>query len=558
MRLRGRGQSVPGFYGALAGYRAKQTKKFCHYFLAHTIHLITKYDRLRYLLSRPIISGRVARWLLMLAEFDIQCLAPCAILSQAMADLVAQFPSGNFEPVHDDLPYDEFESLCCADENMMGTLSFNRLSTSTGGGAGVVLTHEEGRAQNLSYKLTFGCSNNTMEYEALVFVLLVAWEAKIKRLHVQGDSNLVIKQLDGSYAIKEPALVAYRIIIQKLSNYFNELRITHAPQTANRHPDALATLASKVEITGESVDIRIHKKDESWLHDAEFTDQKDEEDWQGPYESQLKGGMSEIPLLELKNFALYLGVLYFRTPDGTLARCVGSQEDREEAALLRKEARQFFICNGELMRRGFDGKAKRCVNSAEAREILKQFMKTSTKGGKNRIIVLYSWAIIGPRCKLTAEIVSESAENAKSIVEAIALSTATGQVVANFIKESIICRFGVPRVIISDNGTPFVNSRVRALLRRYQMAHHKSTPYYLKGNGQAEATNKTFIRILSRTLKEQHDKWAEQLPLALWAYRTATRGTTGTTPLSLVYGTEAVLLIEIVIPSGSLAEQSQP
>ncbi|XP_059654467.1 uncharacterized protein LOC132301208 [Cornus florida] len=91
-------------------------------------------------------------------------------------------------------------------------------------------------------------------------------------------------------------------------------------------------------------------------------------------------------------------------------------------------------------------------------------------------------------------------------VEAIALSTATGQVVENFIKENIICRFGIPRVILSDNGTPFINSR---------------------------------------------------LPLALWAYRTTMKGDIGTTPFSLVYGTETMFPIEIAIPSGSLAERSQ-
>ncbi|XP_059664251.1 uncharacterized protein LOC132310027 [Cornus florida] len=98
---------------------------------------------------------------------------------------------------------------------------------------------------------------------------------------------------------------------------------------------------------------------------------------------------------------------------------------------------------------------------------------------------------------------------------------------------------------------------VWALLQRYRVAHRKSTPYYPKGNEQAEATNKTLIRILSRTLKEQQNKLAEQLPLALWAYRTTTRGATCATPFSLVYGTEAVFPIEIVIPFGSLAERSR-
>ena len=48
--------------------------------------------------------------------------------------------------------------------------------------------------------------------------------------------------------------------------------------------------------------------------------------------------------------------------------------------------------------------------------------------------------------------------------EAVPLCKATGGAIANFIKENIIVRFGVPHRIISDNGTPFVNSNVRKML----------------------------------------------------------------------------------------------
>ncbi|XP_030963462.1 uncharacterized protein LOC115984581 [Quercus lobata] len=74
--------------------------------------------------------------------------------------------------------------------------------------------------------------------------------------------------------------------------------------------------------------------------------------------------------------------------------------------------------------------------------------------------------------------------------ETVPFQKATGRVVANFIKENIIVRFGVPHRIISDNGTPFVNSNVRKMLKFYQVKHHRSSLYYPQGNGQAEATNK--------------------------------------------------------------------
>lgn len=108
-------------------------------------------------------------------------------------------------------------------------------------------------------------------------------------------------------------------------------------------------------------------------------------------------------------------------------------------------------------------------------------------------------------------------------VEAIPMKRADGATVANFIRENSIFRFGIPKVILSDNGTPFINRHVRRTLAAYGIKHKKSTPYYPKGNGQAEATNKTLIRILSKMMDEAGGVWPEQLPTALWAYRTSKR-----------------------------------
>ncbi|GMP59684.1 hypothetical protein CsSME_00022869 [Camellia sinensis var. sinensis] len=55
------------------------TKKLYHYLLSYPIHLMTKSDPIRFLLTRPALSGRLARWLLSLAEYEITCKAPKAI-----------------------------------------------------------------------------------------------------------------------------------------------------------------------------------------------------------------------------------------------------------------------------------------------------------------------------------------------------------------------------------------------------------------------------------------------------------------------------------------------
>ncbi|XP_074316077.1 uncharacterized protein LOC141652473 [Silene latifolia] len=72
-----------------------------------------------------------------------------------------------------------------------------------------------------------------------------------------------------------------------------------------------------------------------------------------------------------------------------------------------------------------------------------------------------------------------------------------------------------------------------------------STPGYPKANGQAESSNKVVINCLKKKLNRKRGRWAEELPLVLWADRTTPKTSTGQTPYYLVYGCEAVIPAEI-------------
>ncbi len=67
-------------------------------------------------------------------------------------------------------------------------------------------------------------------------------------------------------------------------------------------------------------------------------------------------------------------------------------------------------------------------------------------------------------------------------------------------------------------------------------------------NGAVEATNKNLKRIIGKMTITYKD-WHDMLPFALRAYQTTVRTSTGATPYSLVYGMEAILPIEVEIPS---------
>ena len=71
-------------------------------------------DPIRYLLSKLILSGRLAKWSLQLAEFDITCVTPTEIKGQAVIDMLASFSSEEEMPTIEEIPGGLPEAACVA------------------------------------------------------------------------------------------------------------------------------------------------------------------------------------------------------------------------------------------------------------------------------------------------------------------------------------------------------------------------------------------------------------------------------------------------------------
>ncbi|XP_062080085.1 uncharacterized protein LOC133784830 [Humulus lupulus] len=458
----------------------------------------------------------------MLSEFDISVMYPRAQKSQALSDLLTYSSNNDEDWTPKEIPGGLPEATVCDDEiQKKWIITFDGSSTSNGGGEGIVLTNPEGKNHTQAYKLSFDCTNNEAEYEALILGMTAALNMEVKEVVIKGDSKLVIQQVKGEFSVKEPSLVIYRAMVQELAKNFQERQFAHMPRTQNRYADALATMASKVEVS-ETQNLR------------------------RPYQE------------------------YFQDK-------VTPCDKKEKEKLLRRISKYCLKDNNDLYRKGFNGKLLRCISNEEAEEVMKEIhhgdcrehqggrklyeeVEQNTCSSNLSTICDYSLAHLSHgshRSDFTTFSRKNLDLSSNRMFHKMGRSNPIEKDLyrncGNFILEYIICRFGIPKRILSDNATPFTRKATKKLLEDYKISHGKSTRHYPQGNGIAEAFNKLLLRVLSRMVHDSPTIWHEFVPLALWTYRTSKQGSTGFTPFSLVYGSKAVLPAEIAVPFAKLA-----
>ena len=112
--------------------------------------------------------------------------------------------------------------------------------------------------------------------------------------------------------------------------------------------------------------------------------------------------------------------------------------------------------------------------------------------------------------------------------------------VQHFVWKNIVCRFRVPRGLISDNDTQFASQQLGKLCTEEGIKQVFASVEHPQTNGQVESANKVLLRGLKRRLEKAKGAWAEEVPRIVWAYHTTPQSSTMETPFSLVYGSDTM------------------
>ncbi|XP_038690528.1 uncharacterized protein LOC119989207 [Tripterygium wilfordii] len=549
-------------------------RKLRPYFQCHSVAVVTNFP-LRSILHRPELSGRIIKWAVELSEYDITYQPRTAIKSQVLADFVVDFaPSTQLEA--------DKELLCMVDQApKVWTLYVDGSSNVRGSGLGIVLISPEGSVIQRAVRCGFHATNNEAEYEALIIGLKLAKELGVTSLKVYSDSQLIVNQFIGSYQAKDPKMTCYLELVKELQLAFVEFSVTQIPRAENSYADALAHLGSSIQSNQEQTIPLVHLK---WLsisnqkevekqNDCEILPVSSDQTWMTPFVQYLVDGVlpaekneSRRLVAKAARYAVHDEQLYRRSYSGPLLRCVNSEQAQYVLAELHEGECGNHSGGRSLTHRALTTGYYRPTMRSDAIDYVRRcdkcqrFAQIPRMPPEKLTPIVAPWPfmkwgmdIVGPLPKASGQrqYFLAMTDYFTKWIEAESYSLIKDLDVKKFVWKNIICRFGVPKEIVTDNGPQFASHKFQEFCANWGIKVDFTTPRHPQCNGQAEASNKTLIRTLEKRLEKAKGAWADELPGVLWSYRTTSRTPTGETPFSLAFGSEAVIPVEAGLPSAT-------
>lgn len=177
-------------------------RRLRQYMVCHTTLLISKMDLIKYIFEKLAVTGRIARWQMLLTEYDIQYVTQEAIKGSVLFDYIAHQLVQGYQPLRFDFPDEDI--LFIRDYAILGpepgprwTLMFDDGSNARDHGIDAIITSPTGIHLPFAAKLCFDGTNNMAEYEACIYGIEATIDLRIKVLEVYRYSAMVISQVKG-------------------------------------------------------------------------------------------------------------------------------------------------------------------------------------------------------------------------------------------------------------------------------------------------------------------------------------------------------------------------
>ncbi|XP_025636239.1 uncharacterized protein [Arachis hypogaea] len=298
--------------------------------------------------------------------------------------------------------------------------------------------------------------------------------------------------------------------IKELSKQFEEVTVQHVPRERNTRADLLSKLASTKPETGNRSLIQgLIKEPAVALHLTQA-----DPSWMSPI----------IDFLERAKLP----------------------SDEKVAKTIRQEAAKYAIIQGQLFKKGLSKPLLKCLRPDQTDYVLREVHEGCCShhiGGKALARKLIRAGYYWP------SIMADSKE-----FWGIDL---LGPFPARPGQRQVIARFGIPDVIISDNGTQFADKRFGEFLAGLGIQQKFSSVEHPQTNGQVKAANKVILQGLKKRLDQQKGAWADELVSVLWVDTIIPVEISEPSPRLLLGGVEEAMEKDLVDEAREMAHLSE-
>ncbi|GJR85834.1 reverse transcriptase domain-containing protein [Tanacetum coccineum] len=479
------------------------SKRLKRYFQAHPIIVITD-QPIQHVLSRPEVAGRLQKWSIELGEYAIHYRPRVSVKGQILADFIVERPKEDSL----DTPMEVEEEL-----PEPWILFTDRSSCTDGSGAGLILTNPEGMEFTYALRFRFDATNNEAGYEALIVGLRIAEQMGVKNLQANVDSRLVANQVNGTYVAKEANMIRYLEKVRTLTNGFKAFSIRQVPRSEKK-ADVLSKIAS-TSFAHLSKQVLVEELKEKSISEVEILAVVEEEGdtWMTPIFKYLERGTLPADVKKARavrrkswRFAVIDGTLYKKSFLGPWLRCVGPLQ----ANYVLREIHE-GSCSMHAGTRSIVAKALRTgyywpTMHKDARTLIRacqdcQVHKSVPRNPQQKLTPItsswpfYKWGIDiagpfpeGPR-KVKFLIVA--IDYFTKWIEAKPVATITGNQIKKFVWDNIVCRFRLPREIISDNGKQFRDDPFKNWCEKLCVRQHFASVKHPQTNDLLERANRS-------------------------------------------------------------------
>ena len=364
-------------------------------------------------------------------------------------------------------------------------------------GAGVVIQTPKGDKIECMIRLDFPTTNNEAEYEALVAGLDLAKAASTENMVVHCDSQVITSQINDDYECRNERMKKY---LEEVKNKIDslEVRFVQILRKENERANRLAKVAS-VEFMLVPEHVLSFVQVSSLIDDRRrVQEMNSEKNWTTPLIAYLRSGIlpdkkdaARKLKVQAARFVLIKDILYKRGFSRPYLRCLS----HEEADYVMREVHESICGNHsgakslvhKLIRAGYywltmlkDAQAyvETCNKCQRFSNLIRQPSKELMPMAAPWPFAQWGLDIMG--LFLTAmrqlKFLVVGIDYFTKWVEAEALATITEKNIQSFVWRNIIYRYGIPRVLVSDNKKQFDNSIFRDFCSELGIKNHYSSP----------------------------------------------------------------------------------